>query len=112
VSFLPCVEGVVPVRMAVWDWCYWCYACVFLRGDVYSDVVCWRGVDFVCDWFYYILYISLYMASNVRFWLSNSISFICLFCWCAQKIWNFSRLFTCLPYGVICIISSVFCMFP
>jgi hypothetical protein len=49
VSFLPYVEGVVPERMAVWDWCYWCYACcMFLRGDAYIGAVCWRGVDFVC----------------------------------------------------------------
>jgi hypothetical protein len=39
----------VPVRAAVWDWCWFCWhACFFLRDDVYSAALCWHGMDFVC----------------------------------------------------------------
>jgi hypothetical protein len=43
--FLPYVESVLPAQMAVWDWCYWCHACIFLCCDVCSAADCWRGVE-------------------------------------------------------------------
>jgi hypothetical protein len=43
--FLPYVASVLFTRMHVWDWCYWCSACMFLCGDVYSASVCWRDVE-------------------------------------------------------------------
>jgi hypothetical protein len=58
----------MPVRGAVWDWCYLCWPECLLLADVYGAAVCWLGVDFVCILLFcvVIMYGVKYRALEVK----------------------------------------------
>jgi hypothetical protein len=66
-AFLPHVESVLSVWMAVWDCSIGVMSASILCGDVYSAVVCWRGIELcVLVFWIAILYGIKYSVSEIK----------------------------------------------
>jgi uncharacterized membrane protein len=72
------MERVLPAQMTVWDWCYWCYACTFLCGDVYGAAVFWHVLELCVCVCVYVLLFCEYRIFEIKQY------FIRLLCWYMQ----------------------------